>query len=218
MADEPAVNDMPEPTRRPIGRRMVRAFLMLAVPAAVLCGAVQYYLATGGTVDTENAYVKARLHNISTEIDGLVKFVLVDENDRVIKGQMLLELDPEPYEIAIRAAEAELASIRQDIESRRWEYRRSAVDIELAKKRIAFLTTRHERQKKLRATGVASVARLDEAEFELQIAKEELRAAQERRRQLLADLGGDPDTASDKLPSVRRAQAAVDRALLDLRR
>ena len=104
---------------------------------------------------------------------------------------MLLVLDPEPFEIARRAVEAELASIRQEIESKRSEYRRSLIDIALAKKRIAYLKTQHDRKKKLRARGVSSVAQLDEATFQLRIAEEELHAVEETRRKLLTDLGGD---------------------------
>lgn len=199
-------------------RHLVRVVLMIVVPLGVLFGAAQVYLASGGTIDSDNAYVKARFHNVSSEINGRVLSVRVKENDRVEKGHVLLELDREPYEIAMRAAEAELASVRQKIKSKRSEYRGSFVDIDLAKKRIEFLTTQHTRQKKLRAKGVSSVARLDEATFQLRIAEQELRGAQEKRWKLLADLGGNSDEAASNHPAVRRAMVAVDRALLDLRR
>ena len=191
---------------------------MIFVPIGALLGAAQMYLASGGTIDTDNAYVKARLHNISAEIDGKVRSVHVLENERVEKGQVLLDLDREPFEIAKRAAEAELASIRQAIDSKRSEYRRSLIDIALAKKRIAYLKTQHDRKKKLRARGVSSVAQLDEATFQLRIAEEELHAVEETRRKLLTDLGGNLEVAATKHPSVRRALAALDRVMLDLRR
>jgi len=216
--EQTQVENTATPARRPWGRRLLRGVLLIVIPVAAGYGVLQYYLASGGTVDTENAYVKARLHNMSSEIDGRVQFVLVKENDRVEKDQVLMELDPEPYEIAMRAAKAELAAIRQDIQSLRSEYRGSSLDIALAKKRIAYLGTRHERQIKLKATGASSAARLDEAAFQLQIAEQELRSAQEKRRKLLTDLGGNPKAAADNHPAVHRAQAAIDRAMLDLRR
>lgn len=216
MNAQPDAPSVPEaPSRK---RRLVRFVLLLVVPVLAVYGGLQFYMASGGTVDTDNAYVKARLHNLSSEIDGRVGFVLAEENEKVKKGQVIVELDPEPYEIAMRAAEANLAAIRQDLKSLVSEYRRSAVDIELAKKRIAYLTTRHDRQKKLRATGVSSIARLDEAAFQLQIAEQELRAAREQRRKLLTDLGGDPKTVQETHPDVQRAAAALERAQLDLRR
>ena len=86
-------------------RNLVRFVLMIVVPLGVLFGAAQVYLASGGTIDSENAYVKARLHNVSSEINGRVLSVRVKENERVEKGKVLFELDREPYEIAMRAAD-----------------------------------------------------------------------------------------------------------------
>ena len=141
MSEEtPSVPSVEKP-KRSVLRKLIRAVLMIFVPIGVLVGAAQMYLASGGTIDTDNAYVKARLHNISAEIDGRVRSVQVLENERVSKGQILLDLDREPFEIAKRSAEAELASIRQAIESKRSEYRRSLIDIDLAKKRIAYFKT-----------------------------------------------------------------------------
>ena len=211
-------NAAPETLPASRKRRLIRFVFLMVVPVLAVYGATQYYLISGGSIDTDNAYVKARLHNLSLEIDGRVQFVLVKENERVKKGQPLIELDPEPYEIAIRAAQANLAAIRQDLKSLRSEYRRASVDIALVKKRIVYLTTRHERQKKLRATGVSSIARLDEAAFQLQIAEQELRSAHEQRRKLLTDLGGDPAAAKDTHHEVQRAEAVIERAHLDLRR
>ena len=218
MSKNPDPQTAPTTASVPRYRRSVRFMFLLVVPVFAAYGAAQYYLMSGGSVDTDNAYVKARLHNLSSEIDGRVQFVLVKENERVKKGQLIIELDPEPYQIAIRAAQASLAAIRQDLKSLRSEYRRSSVDIALAEKRIVYLTTRHERQKKLRATGVSSIARLDEAAFQLQIAEQELRSAQEQRRKLLTDLGGDPEAVQDTHPNVQRAAALLERAQLDLRR
>ena len=213
-----SANAAPENAPTQSKRRFLRFVFLLVVPVFAVYGAVQYYLASGGSIDTDNAYVKARLHNLSSEIDGRVQFVLVKENERVKKGQPIIELDPEPYEIAIREAQANLAAIHQDLKSLRSEYRGSSVDIALAKKRIAYLTTRYERQKKLRATGVSSIARLDEAAFQMQIAEQELRSAKEQRRKLLTDLGGDPAAVKDTHPDVQRATTEVERAQLDLRR
>ena len=204
----------PEPRKR----RFVRLVFLVLVPLFAVYGALEVYVASGGSVETDNAYVKARLHNMSSEIDGRVKKVLVRENERVRKGQAIIELDPRPYAIAMRAAEAKLASVRQDLKSLHSEYRRASIDINLAKKRIVYLKTRHERQKKLRATGVSSIARLDEAEFEVQIAEQELRLTIEQRRKLLTDLGGDPQSAQHTHPTVLEAVASVERAKLNVER
>ena len=86
MSEEtPSVPRVEKP-KRSFFRILIRAVLMIFVPIGVLLGAAQLYLASGGTIDTDNAYVKARLHNISAEIDGRVRSVQVLENERVSRG------------------------------------------------------------------------------------------------------------------------------------
>ena len=218
MNTENLTSNIKESETAPRKRRFVRLIFLVVVPVFAIYGAFELYMASGGSVDTDNAYVKARLHNMSSEIDGRVKFVWVKENEWVKKGQPILELESEPFKIAIRAAQANLAAVRQELKSVHSEYRGAAVEIELAKKRIGYLKKQHDRQKKLRANGVSSIARLDEAAFKLQIAEQELRAAQEKRRKLLTDLVGNPNAAQENHPNVKRAIAAVERAQLDLDR
>ena len=121
-----------EPAQKLRKRSFIRVVLLLVVPVLVSYGALQMYLSSGGKINTDNAYVKANLHNMSSEIDGRVKSVLVKENERIKKGQPILELDPEPFEIAVRAAEANLAAVKQELKSLLSEYRRASVDIELS--------------------------------------------------------------------------------------
>ena len=218
MSDDTSASNARLTVREPRKRRILRLVFLVLVPLFAVYGALQVYLNSGGSIETDNAYVKARLHNMSSEVDGRVEKVLVNENERVRKGQAIIELDSRPYAIAMRAAEAKLASVRQKLKSLHSDYRRASIDIKLAKKRIIYLETRYDRQKKLRATGVSSVARLDEAEFEVQIAKQELNSAIEQRRKLLNDLGGDPQLAQDSHPTVLEAVAAVERAKLNVER
>jgi len=51
--------------------------------------------------DTENAYVNANIINISPEISGYVTNVLVKDNEKVTKGQVLFEIDPTDYQIQL---------------------------------------------------------------------------------------------------------------------
>jgi HlyD family secretion protein len=52
---------------------------------------------------------------VGSEISGLVKEVLVDENDRVVAGQPLAQIDPIKLNDAVNRAEASLASSRASV-------------------------------------------------------------------------------------------------------
>src|SRR5271155_4373895 len=47
--------------------------------------------------ETDDAYVTGHLHNISSRINGVVTDVLVDDNQFVHKGDVLVKLDPMEY-------------------------------------------------------------------------------------------------------------------------
>jgi membrane fusion protein (multidrug efflux system) len=60
--------------------------------------------------ETDDAYITGHLHQVSTRIDGTVDQVLVDDNEHVKKGQVLVILDPRDYQT--KAAQA-LANLDQ---------------------------------------------------------------------------------------------------------
>ena len=74
---------------------------------------------TLSTVSTDDAYVNGHVTFVAARVPGQVSRVLVDDNKRVRKGDFLVELDKEPYEVAV--AVKKLASIRQRRTSRRQE-------------------------------------------------------------------------------------------------
>jgi RND family efflux transporter MFP subunit len=61
---------------------------------------------------------------LSFEVGGQVDSVEVDIGDRVKKGQVLAVLDPEPYELDVDAAQAELIKARENVTKTKAEYQR----------------------------------------------------------------------------------------------
>ena len=86
---------------------------MLVVIALVL--GIPKLLQALNTVSTDDAYVNSYVTFVAPRVAGQVARVLVDDNNRVKKGDVLVELDPEPYAVqvaikqaAVNAAQAEL--------------------------------------------------------------------------------------------------------------
>ena len=61
------------------------------------------------TVSTDDAYVAGHVTYIASRIPGTILKVLVDDNQFVNKGQLIVELDPEPYQIGLDRAAAAVA-------------------------------------------------------------------------------------------------------------
>ena len=194
----------------------LRAVLFVAVPAVVL-GIGGYMYAKGGRyISTENAYVKADIVHISTNIDGLVTEVFGIENRSVAKGDPLFAIDPRPYEKALAGAEADLASARQQIESLRARYRQGEVAITAAQEQVRYLKKEYERQEELLQKGHGTQARFDETQHDLNMAKRQLASAREDNQSVLAELAGEPDINAEHHPLYLRADAARQTAELNL--
>jgi membrane fusion protein (multidrug efflux system) len=86
-------------------RRAIAAIVFLALLAAgVHLGIHMYHYQ-----ETDDAFVAGHLHTISAQVDGQVKEVLVDDNQLVHAGDVLLRLDPLQFQIALDKAKAALA-------------------------------------------------------------------------------------------------------------
>lgn len=64
---------------------------------------------------TDDAFLKAHIHTVSSRIIGTVQEVMVQENQHVKKGDVLVKLDPRDYEVSIRAAQANYSKAHKDL-------------------------------------------------------------------------------------------------------
>jgi membrane fusion protein (multidrug efflux system) len=100
----------PAPARRP--HAWLRP-LLLTVAALAVAGWLGHFLFRAYHYEeTDNAYIIGHLHQISPQIGGEVKEVLVNDNQDVRAGDVLLRLDPLEFEIARQKAQASLAQAR----------------------------------------------------------------------------------------------------------
>ncbi len=210
---EPANQDRPGPVAR-LMRFSKRFVLLLVIPALLLVAAGYWYLTTGRFVTTENAYVKSHIVAVSPSIDGRVTEVLVTDNERVSKGDVLFRLNPLPHEIAVDRAQAQLGTAHQEIERLRAEYRQVQAEIAEAAERVAFHQREFERQSELASRGVATRASLEEAEFNLLSARQTVSALRQKAQTTLASLGGDPLKAAELHPLYNEAEAELRQAEL----
>jgi len=101
--------------------------------------------ATAGVVRKFSGVVRAVDRSaLSFEVPGNVVVVNVDIGDKVEKGQVLAELDKEPYELEVQKAEAELVTAKANVKNQRADY---------------------EREKSIFEQGAGSEKRMDQAEF-----------------------------------------------------
>ncbi|MBI3128713.1 MAG: HlyD family secretion protein [Candidatus Tectomicrobia bacterium] len=69
---------------------------------------------------TDNAYVHVTVVPVSARVSGMIQEVLVEDNQAVNKGDLIVRLDPALYQVALESAEAEVAMARARYESSRF--------------------------------------------------------------------------------------------------
>lgn len=198
-----------------LGQRL-RLPLMWGVPLLMAAGGLYVYLTGGRYQSTEDSYLRAAQVAISANVSGRVSEVGVRDNQQVRRGQILFRLDDRPFRIAVEAARARLQGARLQVESLKADYRQRLADLRSAQSAFAYAQREYLRQSRLLASGIASQSQVDKALLARNEAQQSVAAAKQQITGAVAKLGGEPDIEVDAHPLVEQAQAALDRAVLDL--
>jgi membrane fusion protein (multidrug efflux system) len=90
--------------------RSRRRGIIVVVIALVVVAALAFWWHSTFYEDTDDAQVSGHLIQVSSRIQGQVRKVDVEENQIVKAGDVIAELDPRDYEVAVENAKAALAS------------------------------------------------------------------------------------------------------------
>ena len=151
-------------------------------------------------------YVNGHVTLVAPRVSGQVSRVLVDDNDRVKKGALLVQLDKEPFEdqvelkkAAVTAAEADLVAAEAQtrgliaqIQADRFQLERTIEDV-------------HTQVANLRA----NIATLKSRQATLELARNNLRRGEE----LLPSGGISKEELDQRRQTVKVDESAVDQAL-----
>jgi Multidrug resistance efflux pump len=87
----------------------LRRLVALAVLAVAVIGGATYWWLNRGLVSTDDAFIDGNAVTLSPQVGGKVLRLLIDDNQPVKAGDLLLEIDPRDYEAARDSAKAQLA-------------------------------------------------------------------------------------------------------------
>jgi membrane fusion protein, multidrug efflux system len=85
------------------------------VGSLIVIGSLAFWLYSRTYETTDDAQVDGHLNGISARIDGVVKAVHGEENQSVQAGQLLVELDPRGFEVALERAQGQLLKAQADV-------------------------------------------------------------------------------------------------------
>lgn len=107
-------------------RGWLAKLLLLLILLAAVVGAAGYWYATKDEATTDDAYTDGNAVSIAPQVAGEVIARDVTDNERVKAGQVLVEIDPRPYQAArnqaagsLQVAEAQLAAAQVRLDTAR---------------------------------------------------------------------------------------------------
>jgi membrane fusion protein (multidrug efflux system) len=197
-------------------RERLRRLLLIAFPLILVAVGTAYYLAEEPYVSTDDAFVRAAKESVNARVAGQVVKIAVVDNQRVQRGQLLFQIDPEPYQIAIDQAEARLASARLQINELKATYRQQLAQLQSASDTADFDQREYARRNALVTDGWTPREVFDRADKDLKVARHQIASDAQQIANTVAALDGDPNIEIDRHPSVRAAKAQLDQARLNL--
>jgi membrane fusion protein (multidrug efflux system) len=218
-SDQPVRNPMPlgsDKGKASKKRRLQTALIVIGAIIVVFVIIPKAFKAWH-TVSTDDAYVNSYVTFVAPRVSGQVARVLVDDNNRVKRGDILVELDPEPFQVqvaikqaAVASAQAELVTAQATVRSQlaqtrglRFKVQRAIEDVDnqiaLIRARVAtweqskatqvLAQQEFERAKKLVETKVSSREEYDQRREQLDVANAQVKQALENVYQARAALG-----------------------------
>jgi membrane fusion protein (multidrug efflux system) len=206
------------PRRRLLaGLRRYRRFLLLVVlPVVAVIGGGVVYLNGGRYVGTDDTYVGAQKVLITPDISGRIDKVVVKEGQLVHKGDVLFEIDPVPFRLAVDRAKAA-------VEQAKTSYTNLGANIkiydqmaELMQQTIDLKQRDVDRKSTLAKSSYGSQLDLDNASTASLTARAELAFVQQQRSSSLTQLLGNPELKLEDFPPYYQAQATLAQAQRDL--
>jgi membrane fusion protein, multidrug efflux system len=177
-------------------RRTLAAVAALIVAVAV---GVYYFEFVAPFETTDDAFVEAHVPSVAPQISGRVGQLLVEDNQEVTQGEVLLEIDPRDYEAALSQAQANLAAARSRLAQAKAQF---AVDQAKAEEEHSDLAAVEARS----AYAETNLARL-EAIGDDGVSQDQIDVAQTQLRSTAADV----QVELNKI-SAAEAQAVLSKA------
>ena len=187
--------------------------LMFGLPVLLIAGGAGWWLTSGGSVSTENAYVQMDKVSVAAEVGGRITEVAVRDGQQVAKGQLLFRIDGEPYALTVAQASAAIDAAEVEVGNLSASANTSSVDIAAAREDVKFAEVNFGRQAALMEKGFTTKAAYDASRHAVAQARERVRQAEAAAAEARTKLAAGPSSGINpqvEAARVQRSQAQVN--------
>jgi multidrug efflux system membrane fusion protein len=212
------VAELKEPAPEHAPTRSGRLLAIGAVTAAVLLLVLAFFR-LDRRPRSQDAFIYADSTGIVPEVSGQLTSVNVRENQRVSKGDLLVQIERQPFELRLAEARAKVAALQAQIDvstrkvaSQTIGAKAAATQIQSARSELGLAQATTKRLTPLVRKGYTTQQEFDEAQTKQQVARTDLAEAIARAREATESVG----STDAELAQLRGAEAAASLAEWDL--
>ena len=129
--------------------KLIRFLLLILLPILIVLISLGYFYSLGRYITTENAYIKAPIISVQSQVSGRIEKVFVRDNQKVTKGDRLFKIDTEKLELNLSEQKQNLINIIKEIENRKSKYNEAKEEVKLAREEIRFHASEIKRVKNI---------------------------------------------------------------------
>lgn len=205
--------------------RKIKIFLFIIITIAVLLfmGKELYYYIVYER--TDDAYVEGTIIPISPQVSGKVVKVYVDYNQRVKKGQPLVEIEPDDYLADVRAKRENVNTLYNQLQELSSQLNEATAklktvesNLEAAKANRVFAERDYIRIKGLYEEDLVSKSRFDSAEAALKVALAQEKATESQIKEIKSLISTLTVKMKTHQHQIAKAQEELNIAEINLRR
>jgi membrane fusion protein (multidrug efflux system) len=207
------------PARRTLLQRLRdrrRLLLLVVLPIVAVVGGLVFYLSGGRYATTDDAYVGAQKVMITPDISGKVQRIVVKEGQHVARGDVLFEIDPVPFRLALQQAQAGVETAKTNYNTLKSNVSAYSQMLDLAQQGIELKQRDVERKTTLVRNNSGSQLDLDTSTTNLVMAQGQLQLLKQQLASSLNQLLNDPNLPLENFPPYRQAEAQRDEAQRNL--
>jgi membrane fusion protein (multidrug efflux system) len=184
--------------------------------ALLMIGAgVAYWIYIHIIISTDDAYVAGYMGVIAARVPGRVAKILVDDNQPVTPGQVLVILEPQDYDTAVARETGNLGRLRQELAQAYVRVATARTRVPEAEANFRLAVLEKTRYTKLFERRTIPRQTLDQVETRFEITQAMLLKAQGELKEALAAIGGSTDLPLEEQPAIKEAQARLAQARLN---
>jgi membrane fusion protein (multidrug efflux system) len=130
-----AETENPTDAKGRVSRRRGGVILVLIICLVTVLG-VMWWVRSQSRITTDNAFIEAHVHSVSSRVPGMVVRVYVTDNQRVKRGELLVDLDPTDFRVKTVDASAATEMARNETSRDHAQVQAARAGVALAKARL----------------------------------------------------------------------------------